>query len=84
MAKNILDLSKRKYVLGGIACGIILIYIIQLFNLQVLNPEYKDFADGETLLSLPQPPDAILAMNDTLAFAAMEVIKNHGLRIRCV
>ena len=35
----------------------------------------------ETLLSLPQPPDAILAMNDTLAFAAMEVIKNHGLRI---
>ena len=35
----------------------------------------------ETLLSLPQPPDAILAMNDTLAFAAMEVIKRHGLRI---
>ena len=33
------------------------------------------------LLSLPQPPDAILAMNDTLAFAAMEVIKSHGLRI---
>ena len=35
----------------------------------------------KTLLSLPQPPDAILAMNDTLAFAAMEVIKNHGLQI---
>ena len=44
-----------------------------------------DYEEGkiatETLLSLPQPPDAILAMNDTLAFAAMEVIKNHGLRI---
>ena len=44
-----------------------------------------DYEEGkiatETLLSLPQPPDAILAMNDTLAFAAMEVIKNHDLRI---
>lgn len=35
----------------------------------------------ETLLALPNPPDAVLAMNDTLAFAAMEVIKEHGLRI---
>ena len=44
-----------------------------------------DFEEGkiatEILLSLPEPPDAILAMNDTLAFAAMEVIRNHNLRI---
>ena len=44
-----------------------------------------DYEEGkiatEMLLSLPEPPDAILAMNDTLAFAAMEVIKQHGLRI---
>lgn len=44
-----------------------------------------DYEEGkiatETLLSLSNPPDAILAMNDTLAFAAIEVIKNHGLRI---
>lgn len=44
-----------------------------------------DYDEGkiatETLLSLPEPPDAILAMNDTLAFAAMEVIKNHGYHI---
>lgn len=44
-----------------------------------------DYKEGkvatETLLSLPHPPDAILAMNDTLAFAAIEVIKSHGLRI---
>lgn len=33
------------------------------------------------LLSLPQRPDAILAMNDTLAFAAMKEIKQQGLRI---
>lgn len=44
-----------------------------------------DYEEGkiatESLLSLSQPPDAILAMNDTLAFATMEVIKSHGLRI---
>ncbi|NDW08839.1 LacI family DNA-binding transcriptional regulator [Dysgonomonas sp. 520] len=33
------------------------------------------------LLSLPQPPDAILAMNDSLAFGAMKAIKKHNLRI---
>lgn len=33
------------------------------------------------LLELSPPPDAILAMNDTLAFAAMKEIKEHGLRI---
>lgn len=33
------------------------------------------------LLALPQPPDAILAMNDTLAFAAMKEIKKHGFSI---
>ena len=44
-----------------------------------------DYEEGkiaaETLLALPNPPDAILAMNDTLAFAAIEVIKSHGLRV---
>lgn len=33
------------------------------------------------LLALPSRPDAILAMNDTLAFAAMKEIKKQGLRI---
>jgi penicillin-binding protein 2 len=50
MAKNI-DLSNRKYVIGGIACGIILIYIIQLFNLQIIKSEYKESADGNAFLN---------------------------------
>lgn len=33
------------------------------------------------LLSLPNPPDGILALNDTLVFAAMKAIKMRGLRI---
>ena len=44
-----------------------------------------DYEEGkiaaQTLLALPNPPDAILAMNDTLAFAAIEVIKSHGIRV---
>ncbi|MDU1890090.1 MAG: LacI family DNA-binding transcriptional regulator [Dysgonomonas sp.] len=33
------------------------------------------------LLSLPNPPDAILGMTDSLAFGAMKAIKDKGLRI---
>jgi len=33
------------------------------------------------LLSLPDPPDALLAMNDALAFGAMRAIKDLNLRI---
>lgn len=43
---------------------------------------YSEGREGcSRLLSLPAPPDAIFAMNDTLAFAAMKEIKKHGLRI---
>lgn len=43
---------------------------------------YREGREGcSRLLSLSSPPDAILAMNDTLAFAAMKEIKKHGLRI---
>ncbi len=51
MAKNNLDLSKRKYVLGGIVCVVVLIYIVQLFNLQILTSEYKDSADGNAFFN---------------------------------
>ena len=59
-------------------------------NRMAIEPELVecrkiDYDEGkiatEKLLALSNPPDAILAMNDTLAFAAMEVIKDHGLRI---
>lgn len=51
MTQNSLDLSKRKYILGGIVCGIVLIYIAQLFNLQILSDEYKDSADGNAFFN---------------------------------
>ena len=33
------------------------------------------------LLSLPEPPDAVFGINDTVAFAAMKEIKHNGLKI---
>ncbi|MEG1587636.1 MAG: substrate-binding domain-containing protein, partial [Bacteroidales bacterium] len=32
-------------------------------------------------LNLPNPPDAIIAMNDSIAFGAMQAIKERGLKI---
>ncbi|WP_423126789.1 LacI family DNA-binding transcriptional regulator [Gaoshiqia sp. Z1-71] len=33
------------------------------------------------LLDLPEPPDAVFGINDTVAFAVMKEIKKHGLQI---
>lgn len=35
----------------------------------------------ETLLALPEPPDAVITIIDMIAFGIMDVIKSHGLRI---
>ena len=51
MAKNSVDLTKRKYVIGGIACCVILIYVVQLFNLQIIKSEYKESADGNAFFN---------------------------------
>lgn len=38
--------EKRKYIISGAACIIVLVLIAQLFYLQIVRNEYKDFADG--------------------------------------
>ena len=38
--------DNRKFVIGGIAVGIILIYIIRLFSLQMFSDDYKKSADS--------------------------------------
>ncbi|MGV8090680.1 MAG: LacI family DNA-binding transcriptional regulator [Mangrovibacterium sp.] len=45
-----------------------------------LSPESAREAINR-LLSLPEPPDAVFGINDTVAFAVMKEIKRHGLRI---
>jgi len=38
--------ENRKFVIGGIVIAVVLLYIIQLFRLQILSPEYRAFADS--------------------------------------
>ena len=45
MAKDY-RLEKRKFVIGGIALTIVLIYLIRLFVLQITTDDYKKNADG--------------------------------------
>ncbi len=49
MRKNY-ELEKRKYIIGGGVCVILIIYIIRLFTLQVLDNDYKMFADSNAFL----------------------------------
>lgn len=43
-------LEKRKYIIGGFVCIIVLIYVIRLFNLQVCDSKYKERAESNALL----------------------------------
>lgn len=43
-------LENRKYVIGGVAMVIIIIYIIRLFALQIMSEDYKKNADSNAFL----------------------------------
>ena len=44
------NLERRKFVIGGFIVLIALIYIAKLFDLQVVEEKYKDFADNNAFL----------------------------------
>lgn len=44
------NLEKRRYVIGGIAIGIVVVYIIRLFTLQIMSDDYKKNADSNAFL----------------------------------
>lgn len=44
--KNPKSLNNRRYIIAAIVVVIGLIYTVQLFNLQVLSPQYRDYADS--------------------------------------
>lgn len=50
------ELGKRKYVLGGIAVGIVIVYLIRLFALQMLSNDFKRNADSNAFLKRIQYP----------------------------
>lgn len=55
MAKDY-NLEKRKYVIGGIAIFIVLIFLSRLFVLQILTDDYKKNADSNAFLKKIQFP----------------------------
>ncbi|GCB35362.1 peptidoglycan D,D-transpeptidase FtsI family protein [Bacteroides faecalis] len=55
MAKDYI-LEKRKFVMGGVAVSIVLIYLIRLFVLQITTDDYKKNADSNAFLNKIQYP----------------------------
>ena len=55
MAKDYI-LEKRKFVIGGVAVSIVLIYLIRLFVLQITTDDYKKNADSNAFLNKIQYP----------------------------
>lgn len=44
------NLDKRRYVIGGVAIAIVVVYVIRLFTLQLLSDDYKKNADSNAFL----------------------------------
>ena len=44
------NLEKRRFVIGGVAIAIVVIYMIRLFTLQIMSDDYKKNADSNAFL----------------------------------
>lgn len=87
MAKDYI-LEKRKYVIGGVAVAIVIIFLIRLLVLQILSEDYKKNADSNAFLNKTQyPPRGIIydrtgkllvynqpAYDVTVVFKEMEIL----------
>ena len=50
------ELEKRKFVVGGVAVVVVIIYLLRLVNLQILTDDYKQNADSNAFLKKVQYP----------------------------
>ena len=50
MAKDY-TFENRKYVLGAIVVAVVLLYVVRLFDLQILSDKYKRYADSNAFLN---------------------------------
>ena len=58
-----IQFGNRKYVIGGAAVFIIVVYLIRLFTLQVMSDDYKKNADSNAFLKKIQYPSRGLIMD---------------------
>ena len=56
MEEHNYELRKRKYVIGGAAVVIIMVYLLRLFTLQMLSDDFKLSADSNAFLKRIQYP----------------------------
>lgn len=47
---NYNSLAKRRYIIAAVAVIIGLVYVVQLFHLQILSPQYREYADSNAFL----------------------------------
>ena len=50
------DLSYRRFVIGGAAILIVVVYLIRLFTLQITSDDYKKSADSNAFLKKIEYP----------------------------
>ena len=50
------NLDKRRYVIGGVAIAIVLVYLVRLFVLQLMSDDYKKNADSNAFLKKIEYP----------------------------
>jgi len=50
------SLENRRYVIGGVAVAIVVVYIIRLFTLQLMSDDYKKNADSNAFLKKIEYP----------------------------
>ncbi|MDR1682754.1 MAG: penicillin-binding protein 2 [Candidatus Symbiothrix sp.] len=56
MERKTFNTDARKKALIALICAVALIYLIQLFRLQILNPDYKNWADSNAFLNRTRYP----------------------------
>ncbi|MBR2360548.1 MAG: penicillin-binding protein 2 [Bacteroidaceae bacterium] len=68
MKSKKINLENRKYVIASVVVGIVLVYILRLFSLQIVSDEYKQHADSNAFLKKTQYParGVIYDRNDSL------------------
>ncbi len=79
-------LQNRRWVIAGIATVIVLLYIIRLFNLQIIETKYKENADSNAFLrkTIYPPRGLIYDRNNTLlvynkpAYDIMFIVREIG------
>ena len=50
------DLDYRKFVIGGIAIVIVIVYTVRLFVLQIMSDDYRKSADSNAFLKKIEYP----------------------------